>query len=311
MKWIRRAIYAVVLLVVLVGVIVYLKIDGIIKSTVQTQATDSLNLQTTLGSANLSLFGGKLGLKQLDIASPQGFAAPHMLELGNTNVAVSYGELRKEPVHVASLTLDKPKLVIEQSNGVFNFKKAMDLMPKSESSSGKQPMKLVIDELKVQDAEVIVRPGLPGLPAEMTVPVPSIVMKDVGTGDGAQNGAAIKDVAMQVITALAGSASSSGGLPAQLKGLLNANLGQVVAQFGAQAQQRIAAAIPGELGQTLSQAVKDPQALLKDPGKALQGLGGMIGNNKSGGSTPTTQPSDLEHKATDALQGLLGGNKKK
>jgi len=231
-----------------------------------------------------------------------------MLELGDTNLGVSYGQLRQDPVHVASLTLDKPKLVVEQSNGVFNFKKAMDLMPKSESTSESKPLKLIIDQLVVKDAQVVVRPGLPGLPPEITVPVPSLVMKDVGTGQGAQNGAAIKDVAMQVITALAGSASESGGLPAELKGLLNANVGQVVGQLGAEAQKRIAAAVPGQLGQALSQAVKDPQALLKDPAKTLQGL---MGQNKPGGQNATSQPSDVKDQAVNALQGLLGGKKDK
>src|SRR6185312_13555305 len=137
-------------------------------------------------------------------------------------------------------------------------KKAMDLMPQSDKSSQGQSLKLIIDDLKVQDAQVVIRPGLPGLASEITVPVPSIEMKDVGTGEGSQNGAAMKDVVMQVITALAGSASNSSALPDQLKGLLNANVGQVVGQLGAEAQKRIAAAIPGELGKSLSEAIKDP-----------------------------------------------------
>ena len=213
-----------------------------------------------------------------------------MLSLGQADLAVSYGQLRQEPVHVRSITLKNPRLVIEQSNGTLNFKKAMDDMPPSGSSSEKSTMKLVIDQLQVQDAQVVVRPNLPGLPSEITVPVPSITMKDVGTGSGAANGAAIKDVVMQVVTALAGSASDSNALPDQLKGLLKLNVGQVVGQLGAEVQKRIAAAIPGQFGQQLSQIVKDPQALLKDPGKALQNeLGNLVNGGSSNGST--TKPS--------------------
>jgi len=306
-RLIRRIILAIVLLIVIAVVVVFYSLDRIIRSTVQSQASSSLNLTTTLDSASLSLFGGKLDLKQLDIGSPKGFSAPHMLELGDTNVAVNYSQLRGEPIHVASLTLDKPKLVIEQSNGTLNFKKAMDDMPPGDTTPKDQskPIKLIIDELKVNDAQVVIRPGLPGMSNEITVPVASISLKNVGTGDGSQNGAAIKDVAMQVITALAGSASGSGSIPNELKGLLNANLGQVISKFGADAQQRIAAAIPGDVGKALSQAVKDPQTLLKDPSKALQGL---LGGNNGGAST---QPADVKDKAVNALEGLLGGNKQK
>ncbi|HSZ56657.1 MAG TPA: hypothetical protein VK797_13400 [Tepidisphaeraceae bacterium] len=307
MKWIRRIILAVVLLVVIVVVVIYLNIGRIVRTAVQTQASSSLNLQTTLDSVSLSLFGGKLGLHQLDVASPHGYSAPHMLEVGDTNVAVSYGQLRNQPVHVASITIDKPTLVIEQQNGVLNFKKAMDQMPKSDttSSSGQESMKLIIDELTVKDAQVVIRPNLPGMSNEITVPVSSIVMKNVGSGDGAQNGAAMKDVVMQVITALAGNASGSGALPAQLKELMNANIGQTMSQLGAEAQKRLAQAVPGELGQALSAAAKDPQALLKDPSKALNNVEGLL--NKSGGNA-TSQPANQD--AIKSLEGLLGGKNK-
>ena len=311
MKIIRRIILAVVLLVVVAVLIVYFNLNRVVKRTVESQATTSLNLNTTLNSARLSLFGGKLNLNELQIASPPGFSAPHMLELGDTNLAVKYGELRKDPVHIESLTLDKPKLVIEQANGTLNFKKAMDLMPPSESSSQKESKKLVINELRVQDAQVVIHPNLPGIPSEITVPVPSILMKDVGTGDGSQNGAAIKDVVMQVVTALAGSASDSGAIPEQLKALLKLNVGQVLANLGPEVQKRIAAAIPGEFGQKLSEVVKDPQALLKDPGKAIQqNIGNLMNGGTSNGST--TQPSvqDKAKGAVNQLEGLLGGKKK-
>jgi hypothetical protein len=311
MKLLRRTILVVVLLLIIAGAIVYFRLDGIVKRTVESEATHSLNLNTTLNSAHLSLFGGKVNLNELKIASPPGYSAPQMLDVGDTNVAVSYGQLRQDPVHVQSLTINKPKLVIEQQNGVFNFKKAMDQIPPGESSSKSQPMKLIIDELTVQDAQVVIRPGLPGIPDEITVPVPSIIMKKVGTGDGSQNGAAMKDVVMQVITALAGSASNSSALPSQLKAMLNVNVGQVVGKLGAEAQKQIAAAIPGDLGKALSEVVKDPQALIKDPGKALQGLGGLVGGNNAASGSATTQPGDIKDQAIHGLEGLLGGKKKK
>src|SRR5947209_630249 len=153
MKWVWRIALAVVLLIVAGALVVYFSLDHIVKRSVETHATDSLNLKTDVGSASLALFGGKLNLSDLQIASPAGFTAPHMLTLGDADVAVSYGQLRQDPVHVASLTLKKPKLVIEQSGGTMNFKKAMDLMPQTPEKSESKPLKLIIDELNVQDAQ--------------------------------------------------------------------------------------------------------------------------------------------------------------
>jgi hypothetical protein len=230
---------------------------------------------------------------------------------------VNYGQLRGSPVHISSITIDKPKLVIEQKDGVFNFKKAMEGMPKSDTpvpapkedkTSKGESLKLIIDDLTVTDADVVVRPNLPGLTGDITVKVPKLNMKNVGSGDGSGNGAAIKDVVMQVISALAANVTDAGGLPDQLKGLLKANVGSVVSQFGAEAQKQIASVVPGDLGKTLSSALKDPNALIKDPGKALEGF---MGSKKDSNGNATTQSTDIKDEATDALKGLLGGKKKK
>jgi len=254
MRPLRRVLLVLVSLLVIAGVVAWLNLDRILKRTVETEGSSSLKLSTTLNRAHLSLLGGRLHLNRLDIASPKGFSAPHMLEVGDVDLAVRYGELRKDPIHVQSLIVKQPRLVIEQSNGALNFKTAMDRMPPSRSSREK-PIRLIIDELKMEDAQVVIHPGLPGVRQEITVPVPSITLKDVGSGRGSQNGAAIKDVVMVVIAALAGHAAQSGALPAELRGLLQLNVGQVAGKLGAEAQ-----------------------ALAKDPGKVLQGeINGLLG----------------------------------
>jgi hypothetical protein len=279
MKLLGRVLVVLVSLLVVAGVIVYFTVDGILKRTVENNTTSSLKLTTTLNSAHLSLLGGKVKLNKLGIASPQGFSAPRMLEMHDIALGVSYGELRKDPIHVQSLVLNQPKLVIEQSGGTLNFKKAMDRLPPSDKSS-QEPVKLIIDDLRIQDAQVFIHPGLPGVRQEITVSVPSIALKNVGSGRGSQNGAAIKDVAMVVITALVAKAAESGSVPAELKAVLHLNAAQVAGKLGAEAQKQIAAAVPGELGKTLSKI--NPQSVTKDPGKALEGeLGGILGGKKS------------------------------
>jgi hypothetical protein len=320
LKIVKWAVLLLILVVVGVGAILYVNLNRIVKHTVETQATASTNLKTNLGGARLALFGGSLDLENLEIGSPQGFAAPHMMTLGNASVKVNVNDLRGDPVKVASITLDKPKLVIERgAGGQFNFKAAADAMPKTDpapADPNAKPLKLIIDELTIKDAVVIVRPGIPGLAQELTVPIPSINMKAIGSGEGANNGAAVKDVVMQVVTVLVAKASESGGLPDQLKQLMNIDLQGAVAQLGAEAKKRVAAAVPGELGQVLGNVISDPNALMKDPGAALkEGVSGQLGNLLGGGKNatqPTSQPADPAKKAVEeGLKGLLGGGKKK
>lgn len=315
MKWLKRIAIVVFLVLIVGGLVTYLYLDRVIRSTVENQTTKQLALKTELGSAGVSLFGGKLNLSDMRIASPEGFAAPHMLALGRADVRVSYGQLNNDPVRVGRIALDQPRLVIERQGGAINFKRAADLMPQTPPKTADpnaDPMKLIIDELTITNAQVVMRPGFPGLPQEITIPVPSVTLKHVGTGDGNQNGAAVKDVVMQVIAALAASAGNSGLLPPELRefqALLNGDVSQVVGRLGAEAQKQVLAAVPGEAGKLLSTLVADPAALTKDPGKAI---GGLI-NQAAGGTTLPSNPADLVKdpaKAAGALEGLLNQERK-
>lgn len=286
MKLLVRSLLVVVVLALVALGIAFFNLNRLIRTAVEREGTDSLRLATTLESARAGVLGGTLNLHGMRIASPKGFSAPQMLTLGDLDVAVRLRELRKTPIHIGSVTIDKPALVIEQSGGALNFRKAMQLMPSQPPS--KEPMKVIIDELKLQDAHVIIRPGLPGVAKEIDVPVPSLSMKDIGRGKGAANGAAMKDVAMQIIAALAGKAAQSDLLPPQLKALLHLNVGQVMGQLGAFAQKQISEAIPGQLGSAVSDVAKDPGSIAKDPAGALKGLGGIAGG-KAQGAAPSDQ----------------------
>lgn len=267
MKLLTRGAFIFGVLVIVALGAVWVNLSHIVRTEVEKEATKSLRLNTTLNSASISLLGGQFGLHGLAIGSPRGFSAPHMFEMDGVDVGVRYRELRDKPIHVQSLTIDKPKLVIEQSGGALNFRKAMELQPASDPNQ--PPMKLVIDQLNVRDAQVLIHPGLPGVQEEIAVKVPSLVMKDVGHGTGARNGAAIKDVTMQVISALAAKAAESGDLPPQLKALLHLNASQLAASLGGEAARNIAGALPGDVGKQLK---ADPAALEKDPAKTLQGF---------------------------------------
>ena len=332
----------ILLLLIGGGIFVWLNLNGIIERTVESQATAQLNLNTELEGARLSVFGGELNLDDLRIASPQGFTAPQMFSLDNADVNVKLGELRGDPVRVQKVTLNRPQLVIERTGNAFNFKRAMELMPQTPQKPADQaePLKVVINELTVKDPTVVVRPGqinIPGLtlPKELTLTIPTVTLRDIGTGEGADNGAAVKDVIMQVITMMAASAANSGQLPAELQNLMNVDVQQVVSGLTDEARRRIVQALPGEAGQVVSKVLEDPNALLKDPGavvgaeaerlkglaadeakKRLEGIiGGATGTTQPT-TGPATQPADrvrqeAEKRINQGLEGLFNRDRKK
>jgi AsmA family len=228
-KWMAIGL---VLLIILAIVITVKSLDGILRSAVQTEATNSLNLPTTLGGVDLSLLGGKLSLSDLAIASPKGFSAAQMFTLGTAAVNVSYGQLRGNPIRIDAITLDKPKIVIEQSGGKLNLQaltsnSASSSTPPSTESKSSSTMKLIINKLTISNADVTLRPDIPGIPAEIPLTIPTIDLQNIGNADGAGNGAAIKEVVAQILQAVESKAGESGNLPPEVKALLSGNLSQI------------------------------------------------------------------------------------
>jgi hypothetical protein len=234
-KWIRRIIFIGVLLIVAIVVVVYFSLNSIICSAVQRQATASLGVPVTLGSAHLSLLGGKVGLQNLTVSSPPKFSSPNIFTLGGINVAVRYGELTGSPIHIDQIVIDHPVLVVEQANVQLNLDALLHQMPQTpKSSSGQetQPMKLVINELDLNNAEVTFMPGIPGLTDSIQVPVASMTLKNIGNAGGNQNGVAIKDVVLQTATALAAKAVNDSKLNPQVKLVLSQELAALSPQLG-------------------------------------------------------------------------------
>ncbi|MGA2583615.1 MAG: hypothetical protein ABSG31_10095 [Tepidisphaeraceae bacterium] len=285
MKWFKRILLAAALLIVIVLVIVYASLNSILRDVIQDQATASLNLTTTLASAKLSLFGGEVTLSDLAIASPPNFTAPHIFTLGGVDVSVDYGQLRSEPIHIKKISIDSPILVVEQSNMKLNLQALTEQTsqspPTSSSGQPSQPMKLIIDELDLTNAQVNFQPGLPGLASSIQVPIPSMTLKNIGNADGSDNGAAIKDVVSQVITALAAQGMKAGNIPADLQQYLNTNvtslennLGQKLnGQLGNAADQ-LGSKLPANVGDEVKSATTQGSQQLQ------QGLNGLLDKNK-------------------------------
>ena len=100
---------------VLIGV--WMTFNRIVRNTVETQATASLNTPTKSGGAerfNLRR-EGRFGRHRRLVAAR--IHLPQMVSLGGLNVAVSYGQLRKDPITVDQIVIDKPNLVIQQAAG--------------------------------------------------------------------------------------------------------------------------------------------------------------------------------------------------
>ena len=275
-KWLKWTLIAVPAVAIAAGAVVLFRLDAIVRSVVQTQTSQQLNVAAKLGGANVSLLGGTVKLSDFDIGSPKGFKEPSVFTLGSVAVDVTYGQLTADVKRVNNITINKPKLVIEQQGGKINLKALMDGLPASpdqptpppEPGAPEKPIKMIIDKLTLTEANVSIKPNIPGVPESIDIAVPTIELKDIGNADGAANGAAIKEVLMTTMSALASKAAESDKIPPELKMILEGNLKGMV-------DEKVKAA-GKEVEKAIDQIKNDPSSV-KDVGKDLQkGLGGLI-----------------------------------
>jgi hypothetical protein len=230
---------------------------------------------------------------------------------------VKISELRQEPLKIDQITITDPKMVIEMAGKEFNIKKFIDSLPAGEPkpADNSPPMKLIINDLKVSGATVTFRPdlqaiaampgigsSLSGLKQEYVLSIPPLDMQNIGTGEGNQNGAAIKDVVTLLVTQLAQKATESDQLPPELRQLLHLNVNDAIAM----AKEKLGQEVNKQLGKITEDMAKkvgvdakslegmlknSPDGSKQDPAKALeQGLGGLINQKKDKKSaSPATQ----------------------
>lgn len=236
LKWIALALILAIGAVVLV---VLANINGIVRTAVETQSTASLGLQTRLKSASVSIFGGSVGLSEYTVASPGGFAAPSMMQLGGLSVRASLSELRQDPVRVSEIRITRPRLVLEQKDFKLNLKAALEQIPPTDP--GKEPVRVAVDVITIEEPVVVLMPGIPGLSQEIAVSLPTLTVREVGTGPNARNGVAIREAVMAVATEMASAAMDSDKLPPEVRALLKGDLSGIKSQIEAEWGQQVEA----------------------------------------------------------------------
>ncbi len=255
-KLLMWALIVIPVILIIAIVIVAQMVDGIVKRTIETQATASTNLTTTLDSASISLFGGNAALKDLKIASPKGFSTPTMFEMKDLEVAVSYRQLTDDPIRIKRIVINEPKLVIEHHGGKINVKTAMDEMPPSEPST----LRLIIDALEIRNTNIVVKPGLPFLKPVYSVTIPPLTLHNVGNADGSLNGAAIKEVLTEVLNTAVDKLKESDTIPEDMKQWLVTSTGDlksaVKQEIGTQKQKYIDEA-KEKAGEKLQKGLQD------------------------------------------------------
>ena len=275
MKKLVKLVLALIMLLIVVCLGAFFYIDTIAKAAIEKGSTAALGVQTKLGSAKLKIFDGQLKMSGLDVANPAGFQSKHFLNLKDGDVAVTLGSLTHDVVEVPHLTLADLDVNLEKKAGKSNYQVILDNLKGSEtdsSPSSKEGKRFIIKNLDIKNVKVhLDMLGVGGNLSKINVPIDEIKLENVGSDSN--KGVLLKDLTGVIIKAIFAAAIDKGGslIPADIGGELKNGLAQL------QGLEKLA-------------HVKDLGKVAGDIAKPVGELGG---------------------KTTDALGGLLGGDKGK
>ncbi len=110
---------------VLLVVAVWLLINPIAKSAIQSGASEALGVKTSLESIDISPLRGTVVMNGLNISNPEGFNSAYLMDSGQFEVEVSTASLLSDTVEIRRLELDGLEVHIEQKLPFSNVAKIM------------------------------------------------------------------------------------------------------------------------------------------------------------------------------------------
>ena len=156
--WVKIAIaVAAVLLLAVLAVPLFVNAESL-RPTVEAQLTKALGRKVTIGHLSFSLFSGKLGAQDIQIADDPAFSTAPFLQAKSLAIGVEVTPLIfSRQVRVTDLTIDTPAIqLIKGTNGTWNFSSFGTASPSTSPQAPSTAPDLAVDQLKIQNGSATV-----------------------------------------------------------------------------------------------------------------------------------------------------------
>src|SRR3970040_722667 len=119
----RLFLIGVIILLLIVGglVFLYLSLNRVIRSAVETYGPQVTKSEVKLGSVNVSPFSGNASLSNLIVGNPQGFKTPSAFALGVMSVSLDVRSLLSDTFAIRELVISAPEITYELGPGGSNL----------------------------------------------------------------------------------------------------------------------------------------------------------------------------------------------
>jgi hypothetical protein len=182
-------------LLILAVIIVAAKLDTIVKAGIQTVGPKLTKTTIEVKSVSIHPFIGSGAIGGLVVGTPAGYKAEYTMKMDQAQLAIKPGSLLSDKVVIDDITVEAPEIILEgglkENNLTAIQKNVTDSVGGGSAAPGKPATpapasggatkKLQVNHFKLAGAKVHLRLSmLAG--KNVTIPAPTIELKDLGTG---------------------------------------------------------------------------------------------------------------------------------
>ncbi|CAM3141991.1 hypothetical protein [Rariglobus hedericola] len=167
-------------------------LGSIVTKGVNTFAPKITGTKVTLDSASISPLSGSGTLNGLFVGNPEGWKSDKAFSFAKVHVSVVPGSLLGDHIVVKEVLIDGPEFVYETKIISSNIKELLKNIETNTGGSGDKPvadqpvskdgkpLKFEVKSFRLENAKVTLGAG----PTAITVPMPPLVLTDLGTKEG-------------------------------------------------------------------------------------------------------------------------------
>jgi hypothetical protein len=177
------------LLLVVGGTVLFLSINSIVKKGFETVGPMLTKVEMKLGGAQISPLSGSGHLTDIFIGNPEGFKTESAIKVGEVKVVVRPASLLSDTIVVDEVTILGPEITFEGSLSGSNLGKILANLEAISGGAGakdepaaKSEKKFAIKQVRIEGGKI--RLSVTGFAGNaVPVPLPPVVLNDLGTPD--------------------------------------------------------------------------------------------------------------------------------
>ena len=156
-RWVKTAIAAAVVVIVIVGLIPFFINADAFRPKVEDELSSSMGRKITLGHLSLSLITGSLVADNISVADDPAFATEPFLEANELHIGVALGQfIFHRQVRITRLTIESPAIqLIQAQRGTWNFSSIGSAQTQASQQQSSLP-DLTVGELSIKDGSATV-----------------------------------------------------------------------------------------------------------------------------------------------------------